>query len=707
MTIRIHNPILTVLLLCALILLPRPRGGDAVAQEMPRFPGRTVLLSAGGGLGAISGEFQGGFSGTHAALGVGYAVYPELMLMLTADVGRWTLTRARTQVDPLLYDFQFLAAAAGGEVERGVRTVGLDFSVRYNLFPDRWYNAFASIGGGVTFYQADDFSVVRLRPSADFPASISIPLALGGEYFLTRDLALALQLRWFFHLNGDLDAFDPEEVAIEYNRRRPTRISVPEHAGDHLLMLTVGVEYTLFESVDYDGDLLPNTEELELGTDPVEIDTDVDGLTDYAEARRHGTNPLKPDTDDDGLGDYFEIMRYNTNPLKPDTDDDRLTDAEEVLVYDTDPLKPDTDDDMLSDYEEVILHQTNPRNPDTDYDGLDDFAEVKVHETNPLRPDTDDDGIYDFNEVVTYNTNPRAEDSDDDRLLDYDEIAYYGTNPLNADTDGDRVDDATEVGARGRSTLADDQHARASERTPFAERPRYHAELLETRSLPGGGTSYLIAPATTRHIPRAPESIDSVIAALAVIDSSAGSGDHRARREDPASRTPERGATAYTRYRRRSVQHITPTEDHGSPARPGATPLRIDSLRLKAGDVLSFCNITFAFDRDALQEEYVPLLRETAQLFHIYPRMTVEIRGHTDDLGDAAYNQTLSERRAGSVRAFLIDEGIAEARLRAIGLGEAQPIAEGETDESRARNRRVEFHIISIEGSGTSSGTTE
>lgn len=691
-----------MLLLCVMTLAPRPLGGNAVAQEIPRFPGRTVLLTAGAGLGTMMGEFRSGFSGTHAAVGLGYAVYPELTVMFTAGFGRWRLQRDRAQVEAALYDFQFLGDNSDAPVDRGVGTLGLDLSVRYHLFPDRRYNAFASVGGGLTFYKADDFDVVRLRPSADFPASIAIPLGLGGEYFLSRDLALAVQLRYVLQLNGDLDAFDPGEIALEYNRRRPTRIPVPESTGDHLLMLTLGVQYTLFESVDYDGDLLPNEEELVLGTDPVEIDTDVDGLTDYAEARRHGTNPLKPDTDDDGLGDYFEIMRYNTDPLKPDTDDDRLSDADEVLVYDTDPRKPDTDDDMLSDYEEVILYQTNPRNPDTDYDGLDDFAEVKVHETNPLRPDTDDDGIYDFNEVVTYKTNPRAEDTDEDRLLDYDEIAYYGTSPLNADTDGDRIDDATEVRERGGNPLAHDHDAPGGERKPFAEQPRYYAELLETRPLPGGGTSYLIVPAVTRHVPRAPESIDSLIAALAGIDSSAVPGLPR---PDLGAESPERSADAYARYRRRSVQHITPAEDRAPTALPRTTPLRIDSLRLKAGDVLSFCNITFAFDRDALQEEYVPILRETAQLFRIHPRMTVEIRGHTDDLGDAAYNQTLSERRAGSVRAFLIRQGIAEARLRAIGLGEVQPIAASDTEEGRARNRRVEFHIISI-GDGDNAGGT-
>ena len=669
------------MLLPCVVLLPC---NTAMAQEaMPRFPGRTIQVSAAGGPAMLLGEFESGLSGMHAALAMGYAVYPHLTVLLTADMARLTLTRDRAQADPLLYDFQFLRDAGAGAVDRGVNVLGFDVSARVNLFPYRDYNFFASLGAGMMFYQADDFGLVRIRPPADFPASVAVPLGVGGEWYLTRQLALALQLRWTFLLNGDVDAFDPEEIAMEYNRRRGARIPVPSEGGDNMLGLSVGLHYTLFESVDYDGDLLDNAEERSIGTDPTEIDTDIDGLTDFAEVRKHGTSPLKPDTDDDGLGDYFEITRYNTDPLRPDTDDDRLSDADEVMVYNTDPRKPDTDEDMLSDYEEVIIFQTNARNPDTDYDGLDDFAEVKVHETDPLRPDTDDDGIYDFNEVVTYKTNPKAEDTDADRLLDYDEIAYYGTSPLNADTDGDRIDDATELHDRGSNPLDQDPSFPADEKKPFAQQPRYHAELLETRPLPGGGTSYLIAPAVTRHLPRSPASIDSVIASLAAIDSSYGAG------KDASS------ADAYAQYRRRSIQHIAPAEEA---ATRRAQPLRIDSLRLKAGDILSFCNITFEFDRDELQVEYIPILQETVQLFRNYPGMSVEIRGHTDLAGEESYNQALSERRARSVREFLLRQGVGESRLRAIGFGERQPIADSDTDDGRARNRRVEFYIVSIDG---------
>lgn len=71
----------------------------------------------------------------------------------------------------------------------------------------------------------------------------------------------------------------------------------------------------------------------------------------------------------------------------------------------------------------------------------------------------------------------------------------------------------------------------------------------------------------------------------------------------------------------------------------------------------------------------------------------IEIGGHTDYTGSDAYNQTLSQKRASAVRAYLISQGISAERLTAKGYGEAKPIASNETEEGKAENRRVEFKI--------------
>ena len=73
----------------------------------------------------------------------------------------------------------------------------------------------------------------------------------------------------------------------------------------------------------------------------------------------------------------------------------------------------------------------------------------------------------------------------------------------------------------------------------------------------------------------------------------------------------------------------------------------------------------------------------------------LQVAGHTDSKGLAAYNERLSEERAMSVKQFLVDNGIAADRLTVVGYGESKPIATNDTEEGREANRRVEFSVIS------------
>ena len=73
--------------------------------------------------------------------------------------------------------------------------------------------------------------------------------------------------------------------------------------------------------------------------------------------------------------------------------------------------------------------------------------------------------------------------------------------------------------------------------------------------------------------------------------------------------------------------------------------------------------------------------------------MIVEVAGHTDDVGDSGSNESLSERRARTVWAFLIRYGVDESRISYRGYGESQPISDNATPEGRAKNRRVELRI--------------
>ncbi|MBN1948148.1 MAG: OmpA family protein, partial [Candidatus Cloacimonetes bacterium] len=74
-----------------------------------------------------------------------------------------------------------------------------------------------------------------------------------------------------------------------------------------------------------------------------------------------------------------------------------------------------------------------------------------------------------------------------------------------------------------------------------------------------------------------------------------------------------------------------------------------------------------------------------------YPEVELEIQGHTDDRGSKEFNITLSENRAQSVRTYLVSKGITAERLKAKGYGPDKPIADNNTAEGRAMNRRIEF----------------
>ena len=101
-------------------------------------------------------------------------------------------------------------------------------------------------------------------------------------------------------------------------------------------------------------------------------------------------------------------------------------------------------------------------------------------------------------------------------------------------------------------------------------------------------------------------------------------------------------------------------------------------------------DILFATDSFAVRPDLIRDLRAVAGNLQAYPNSTVQVLGHTDNTGEAAYNQDLSERRARAVANVLIDSGISSGRLRVIGRGEDAPVASNLTPEGRAQSRRVE-----------------
>lgn len=125
--------------------------------------------------------------------------------------------------------------------------------------------------------------------------------------------------------------------------------------------------------------------------------------------------------------------------------------------------------------------------------------------------------------------------------------------------------------------------------------------------------------------------------------------------------------------------------------------LTIPLSPIRKGITVELKNIFFESGKYALQESSKPELRFLVNYLQDTPRLRIEIQGHTDNVGSETDNQTLSQNRAEAVRAYLIEQGIAAARIEATGYGESQPITSNETEEGRAQNRRTEFKVLDTE----------
>lgn len=114
--------------------------------------------------------------------------------------------------------------------------------------------------------------------------------------------------------------------------------------------------------------------------------------------------------------------------------------------------------------------------------------------------------------------------------------------------------------------------------------------------------------------------------------------------------------------------------------------VRADKLDIKQ-------KVFFRHNKWEIDPRSFSLLNEVAQVLKDSPVMKLRVEGHTDSRGKERYNLTLSQKRADSVRNYLIRQGIEGGRLQARGFGETQPIASNQSKRGREQNRRVEFII--------------
>jgi outer membrane protein OmpA-like peptidoglycan-associated protein len=119
---------------------------------------------------------------------------------------------------------------------------------------------------------------------------------------------------------------------------------------------------------------------------------------------------------------------------------------------------------------------------------------------------------------------------------------------------------------------------------------------------------------------------------------------------------------------------------------PPPAPKVLDKMTLR---------INFDFDKSVIREADEAELRKAVAFVKKYPDANIKIEGHTDSIGTEEYNQKLSEQRAEAVQNYLVQKGACQrANISSAGYGELRPVADNETEEGRAENRRVDILIL-------------
>ena len=124
------------------------------------------------------------------------------------------------------------------------------------------------------------------------------------------------------------------------------------------------------------------------------------------------------------------------------------------------------------------------------------------------------------------------------------------------------------------------------------------------------------------------------------------------------------------------------------------TSLEIPLTALRVGSKLLLHDILFDNNQAFLRPESYAELDRVIRLMNENPELKIEIQAHTDNVGNAASNKRLSDRRADSAVQYLLENGVPQDRMRSSGYGASKPIADNSTEEGRQLNRRVELLII-------------
>ena len=283
---------------------------------------------------------------------------------------------------------------------------------------------------------------------------------------------------------------------------------------------------------------------------------------------------------------------------------------------------------------------------DPDHDGLTNKEEKELG-TNPNVADTDGDGLSDGDEVNKYHTNPLKADSDGDGLSDGDEVLKYHTDPMRADTDGDGLNDGDEV-------------------------LKYHTDPLKADT-DGDGLNDGEEVMKYKTDPlKADTDGDSLNDGEEVLKY----------HTDPLKADTDGGSVDDGTEVARGSDPLNPADD---------VPVKKEELKVEVGKAIVLEGIVFATGKADITPESESLLEKAYNTLAQNPDINVEIQGYTDNVGKKAANVQLSQGRAESVKAWLVQKGISAERITAKGYGPDKPAADNKTAQGRQKNRRIEF----------------
>jgi len=152
--------------------------------------------------------------------------------------------------------------------------------------------------------------------------------------------------------------------------------------------------------------------------------------------------------------------------------------------------------------------------------------------------------------------------------------------------------------------------------------------------------------------------------------------------QDSLQRVQDSLAAAAAEARRRAEEEA---------ARRAAEAERQRAIR-EAREVLME-RVFFDYDESDIRDDAAASLRRKVEILRASPQVELRIEGHADERGSTEYNMALGNRRAESVRQFLVGFGLDEDRFEIVSFGEGRPLAQGSNEEAWARNRRGEFVI--------------